>query len=304
MEKVRYNKLNQYLKDKFGERVLKICVNGGFTCPNRDGSKSTKGCLFCSQLGSGEHLYNCLSVKEQIDRYFDSYKADRANKFIVYFQSFTNTYADINYLKNVYSQALSDRIEIVGLEIATRPDCITREICELLSEFNKKVCVVVELGLQTSNDITGEVLNRQYTSQDFINAVYLLNEFGIEVVAHMMVGLPGETHEDIANTVQFINSTTVGGIKIHSTYVVRGAGLEALFNNNCYTPPTQEYYLDELEYILTHLRPNIVIHRLTSDPPKDLLISPEWCLKKKPVLNGIERRLKEKDLYQGIFYKK
>ena len=302
MEKFRYNKLNEYLKAKFGERVLKICVDGKFSCPNRDGSKGINGCLFCSRLGSGEHLNCNLSIKEQIDNYFKSYKVERANKFIVYFQSFSNTYASLDYLHKVYSQAVSGRKEIVGLQIATRPDCVTREICELLSELNQKVSVVVELGLQTANDKTGEIINRQYSTQDFTTATELLAQYDIETVAHIMVGLPGETHADVTNTITFLNNSKIKGIKIHATYVVKGAGLELMYNEGMFIPPTQEYYMDELECILTHLRPDIVIHRLTGDPPKNLLISPEWSLKKKPILNGIEKRLKEKDLYQGIYY--
>ena len=302
MENQRYNHLNNYLKEKFGERVLKICVNGGFTCPNRDGTKGIGGCLFCSGLGSGEHLSSNKSITEQLEEYFSSYKADRANKFIVYFQSFSNTYADVEHLRKVYAEAISDRIEIVGLEVATRPDCVTEEICLLLNEFKAKVDVVVELGLQTASNEIGNIINRCYTTQDFITATTLLNKYNIETVAHVMVGLPTQTHEDIVDTINLINSSPVKGIKIHSTYVVKGTGLEKLYCEGSYTPPKQEEYLNELKYIITHLRPDIVLHRLTSDPPKDIFIAPDWNLKKKPILNGIEKILKEENLKQGIFY--
>ena len=226
ISKERYKHLNNYLKNKFGERTLKICIDGNFTCPNRDGTIGTTGCIFCSERGSGEHI-PCNHIQNSIDsitsqthNYFSSYKASRANKFIAYFQNFTNTYDSIENLKAKYDAALIDP-RIVGLEIATRPDCINEDIAKLLKSYTDKYYVCVELGLQTSNDITGKLICRGYTSKNFTNAVSILNKYDIDIVAHIMVGLPNETKKDIENTVKFLNNHKIQGIKIHSTYVVK-----------------------------------------------------------------------------------
>ena len=302
MEQNRYNKLNKYLKGKFGERTLKICVDGGFTCPNRDGTISTGGCIFCSERGSGEHIKSANNISEQIQNYFKTYRAERANKFIVYFQNFTNTYDTIQNLKNKYDAALIDS-RIVGLSVATRPDCINEDVCKLLHSYLDKYYVCVELGLQTSNDKIGNIINRGYNSIQFTNAVNLLNKYNIDVVVHLMVGLPTETFDDIKNTVSFINNHKIQGIKIHSTYVVKETKLANLYQNNQYTPITLEYYLDCVTYIVTHISPNIVIHRVSGDAPKDLLLAPDWNLHKKWILNGLEKKLKEENLWQGKYYK-
>ena len=299
MSLYRYNYINEYLKEKFGERTLKICVDGGFTCPNRDGTKSTSGCIFCSEKGSGEHI-KFKPIKNQIEDYFKSYKAERANKFIVYFQNFTNTYDTIQNLKDKYDQALIDS-RIVGLEVATRPDCINEDVCMLLSSYKDKYYVSVELGLQTVNEEIGTIINRCYTNDDFINSTKLLKKYDIPVVCHIMIGLPNESFEDIQNIVKFINSNDISGVKIHSTYVVKNTKLNEMYKNNDYTPITLDYYLDNLEYIITHLNKNIIIHRLSGDAPKDILVAPDWNSHKKWILNGINKRLKEKNLYQGMY---
>ena len=182
----RYKHLNKYLKDKFGERTLKICIDGGFTCPNRDGRVGYGGCAFCSERGSGEHIVPD-KISNQVKHYFSSYKAERANKFIAYFQNFTNTYDSIENLKMKYDAALVDD-RIVALAIATRPDCISEDVCKLLKSYSEKYYVWVELGLQTSNENTGKVINRGYTNEQFSNAVSLLNKYNIDVVTHIMVG--------------------------------------------------------------------------------------------------------------------
>ena len=302
MSLYRYNYINEYLKEKFGERTLKICIDGGFTCPNRDGLKSTSGCIFCSQKGSGEHLKN-LSIENQVKEYFNSYKAERANKFIVYFQNYTNTYDTIENLKSKYDSALIDD-RIVGLEIATRPDCITEDICKLLSTYKDKYYVSVELGLQTSNENTGILINRCYTNDDFTAACIMLKNYDIPVVAHIMLGLPNENLEDIKNTIDYINNSPIHGVKIHSTYVVENTKLCDMYKNNEYIPLNLDDYLNYLEYVITHLKNDIIIHRLSGDAPKNILVAPEWNLHKKWILNGINKRLKENDLYQGIYYNK
>ncbi len=308
MEEERYKHLNKYLKEKFGERTLKICVDGGFTCPNRDGTLSTSGCIFCSEKGSGE-LIRCGSgdtitekISNQVKNYFNSYRSERANKFIAYFQNFTNTYDSLDMLKSKYDAALIDD-RIVGLEVATRPDCINKDIVDLLKSYKDKYYVCVELGLQTSNDETGTLINRGYSSCQFTNAVKLLNEANIDIVAHIMVGLPGENFDDLKDTVDFINMHNIQGLKIHSTYVVKNTDLADMFFAGYYEPISLEYYLEALSYVVTHISPDIVIHRISGDAPKDLLVAPKWNLHKKWVLNGFDKILREQDLWQGKFYK-
>ena len=298
----RYKHLNKYLKDKSGERTLKICIDGGFTCPNRDGRVGYGGCAFCSEHGSGEHII-ADNISNQVKNYFTSYKAERANKFIAYFQNFTNTYDSIENLKMKYGAALIDD-RIVALAIATRPDCISEDVCKLLKSYSEKYYVWVELGLQTSNENTGKIINRCYTDEQFSASVSLLNKYNIDVVTHIMVGLPGENFDDIKNTVNFINNHSIQGLKIHSTYVVKNTRLADMYFNGKYTPISLEYYLDCACYILTHISPDIIIHRVSGDAPKDLLIAPDWNLHKKWIINGLDKLLRDKDLYQGMDYKK
>lgn len=299
----RYKHLNKYLKDKFGERTLKICIDGGFTCPNRDGLVGTGGCIFCSERGSGDHIKSVVEISTQVQNYFKTYKAKRANKFIAYFQNFTNTYADLNTLKSKYDSALIDD-RIVALAVATRPDCVTEDICKLLKSYTNKYYVWVELGLQTSNNVTGTIINRGYSSEDFTKAVSLLNKYNIDVVTHIMVGLPNESLDDLKATVDFINLHNIQGLKIHSTYVVKNTVLEKMLNDVSYVPITLEYYLECVSYILTHISPNIIIHRVSGDAPKDLLIAPTWNSHKKWIINGLDKLLRSQDLWQGKFYDK
>lgn len=297
----RYQHLNEYLKNKFGERTLKICINAGFTCPNRDGTLGTKGCIFCSEKGSGEHIPSCKNITEQVKNYFSSYKSKRANKFITYFQNFTNTYDTVENLKAKYDAALIDD-RIVGLSIATRPDCINEKIAKFLKTYTKKYSVCVELGLQTSNNETAKLINRGYNSAQFTKAVGILNQYNINVVAHIMVGLPNETFDDLVNTVNFINKHYLHGLKIHSTYIVENTVLAEMYKNGQYKPISLETYLKSVAYILTHISPNIIIHRVSGDAPKDLLIAPEWNSHKKWILNGLDKLMREEDLWQGKYY--
>lgn len=297
----RYKHFNNYLKNKFGERTLKICIDGGFTCPNRDGSKGVGGCIFCSARGSGDHIKN-YDISKQVQDYFQSYRSKRANRFIVYFQNFTNTYDCIDNLKMKYDSALIDD-RIVALAVATRPDCICEDIVRLLKSYSKKYYVWVELGLQTSNDYTGDLINRCYSSEQFSSAVKLLNGYGIDVVTHIMIGLPNETRNDLKNTVSFINQHNIQGLKIHSCYVIKGTKLADMYTNKEYVPITLDEYLEEASYVLTHISPNIIIHRISGDAPKDLLLAPEWNLHKKWIMNGLDKKLKQENLFQGMYYK-
>lgn len=297
----RYRHLNTYLKEKFGERTLKICIDGGFTCPNRDGKCGIGGCIFCSERGSGEHISNLLTISEQVKKHLSSYRGERANKFIAYFQNFTNTYDTLENLKAKYDSALIDN-RIVGISIATRPDCINPEIVKLLKSYTDKYYVSVELGLQTSNDYTAKSINRGYLSKDFTKAVEMLKNNNIDVITHIMIGLPNETFDDLKETVKFINKHNIQGLKIHSTYVVKNTKLEELYKNGTYIPVSLEYYLNSLTYVITHISPNIIIHRISGDAPKDLLVAPSWNLHKKWILNGFEKILKENNLWQGMYY--
>ena len=300
----RYNHLNEYLKGRYGERTLKICVDGDFTCPNRDGKVSTGGCIYCSERGSGDHI-NKISIPMQISNYLNSYRGERANSYIVYFQNFSGTYGSIQDLKQKYDSAIncfknqsSKRLHV--LAVATRPDCINEEICKLLSSY-KDIDVWVELGLQTSNDKTAELINRGYPSAVFTQAVKLLRQYNIEVITHIMIGLPGETHTDLENTIKFINNHDVQGIKIHSTYVVKNTILEEMYKENKYQVLELDDYIKETCFAITHIRPDIIIHKISGDAPKYILVAPSWNSHKKWTINGINKYLNENDNYQGQF---
>ena len=218
--------------------------------------------------------------------------------YISYFQNFTNTYADIDTLKSRYDSALVDE-RIVGLSIATRPDCIDENIAKLLSSYTQKYYVSVELGLQTINENVASFINRGYSNQEFLKAVEILKKYNISVVAHIMVGLPKEEKDDIKNIVEFLNNTQVDGIKIHSTYVIKNTKLEDLYNKGLYTPVKVDEYIEKVIFILTHLRKDIVIHRISGDAPKDLLVAPDWSKHKKIVLNTVENTMRQNNLTQG-----
>lgn len=296
----RYKHLNNFFKDKFGERTLKICIDGNFTCPNRDGSLGLGGCIFCSEKGSGEHLAR-VSISEQVRNHLNSYKGKRANKFIAYFQNFTNTYASIDVLKQKYDSALIDD-RIVALAISTRPDCINEDVCKLIKSYSNKYYVWVELGLQSSNDNTSRFINKCCYSADFSKAVSLLNKYNIDVVTHIMIGLPNENFNDLKNTVNFINKHHIQGLKIHSTYVVKNTVLADLYKKGLYSPISLDYYLDCVCYVLSHISPDIVIHKVSGDAPKDLLLAPDWNAHKKWIMNGLDKVLSTNDIWQGKFY--
>lgn len=329
--KRRYNYISEYYKEKFGERTLKICLDGGFTCPNRDGKVGTGGCIFCSERGSGELIRNSntqgnsiddvvQNISFQVKQYFNSYRSERANKFIVYFQNYTNTYDSIDNLKRKYDAALIDD-RIVGLAIATRPDCINEEIANLISSYTNNYYVSVELGLQTINDDIGNKINRGYNLDTFIKAVELLKKYNIDIVVHIMCGLPFEEREfhgninidsikngefiaeDLNQMIDLLNTIGINGVKIHSTYVVQNTQLEKMLQKGEYIPLSFDEYMYELLYIVSHLDKKIVIHRICADAPKNILIEPEWNSHKKWILNGFEKYMKEFDLTQGSLKK-
>ncbi len=304
MEKVRYNHLNSYLKQKFGSRTLKVCVDGGFTCPNRDGKVATGGCIFCGNEGAGDlikYKTSCVeqSIVSQINGFLNSYRGERAEKFLVYFQSFSNTYDSVENLKKKYDIALATSDKFVGLEVATRPDCIDENIARLLASYKDRYYVCVELGLQTASDEIGKLINRGYTTEDFANAVQILKKYEIDIVAHMMIGLPNETTRDIEDTIKFINECGVNGVKLHSTYIMKNTRLENMYNEGEYEPITQEYYVDMVARVISNLNSNIIIHRINADPPKTELVAPLWVARKKIVLNAINKALDNFDIIQG-----
>lgn len=295
----RYNKLNDYLSSRFGRKVYKLAIDAGFSCPNRDGTLGTGGCIFCSQAGSGDFAESGTDVKKQLERAKERIrtKLPGGAGFISYFQSFTNTYAPAETLREMYYAAIEDE-NIVALSVATRPDCISAECLALLGEINGIKPVFVELGLQTSNENTAEYINRCYKNEVFTDAVNRLRGKGVEVIVHVILGLPDESVEDMLNTVKFVSAHDVQGIKLQLLHVLRGTKLA----DTDYTPMEMEEYFRVLGECLEHLRPDIVIHRLTGDGDKKILIAPLWSGDKHAVLNGFARYMEEHDIVQGRKY--
>lgn len=296
-----YNNLSGYFREKYGKRLSKICIDGGFSCPNRDGTCGTGGCIYCGERGSGEHIDPTLSIKEQVSRALEN--ADEKDLFVAYFQNFTNTYAPIEVLKERYDAALIDeRIKV--LAIGTRPDCIDEDIASLISSYKEIVDVWVELGLQTANDNTAKLINRGYLRETFDKAMDILTRYNIPVVVHLIVGLPGENVEDVKETVAYINKFNIFGVKIHSIYVMQNTKLEDMYKRGEYTPLEKEEYIDAVVYILTHIAPDVILHRLTGDCPKDMLVAPRWNCQKNEIINTIVYKMQSNSLSQGCEYKK
>ncbi len=277
----RYNNLNCYLKNKFGEKVYKLCFDGGFSCPNRDGKLSREGCIFCSERGAGEFTGTrgksiSEQAKEQIELVKDKWKSE---KYIAYFQNFTNTYAEKKYLYKIYQDAL-DINGVVGLAIATRPDCIDDDVIEVLKEYNKKTFLWVELGLQTINEDSAKFINRAYDLDCFEVALKQLNDANINVVVHFIYGLPGENKENMLADIDYISQKKVFGIKIHSLYISKGTRLYDYYINNNEKTLTKDEYIDIVVESIERLNPNIVIHRLTGDPQRSSLYLPKWTTNK------------------------
>lgn len=296
-----YNNLSGYFRQKYEKRLTKICIDGAFSCPNRDGTCGTGGCIFCGERGSGEHIDPSRSIRAQVERAIADACGDTL--FCAYFQNFTNTYGTVSELKEKYDAALiDDRIKL--LSIGTRPDCIDEDRAALIASYKKRLDVSVELGLQTANDETAEKINRGYKNEMFRRAVEILNKYDIPVVVHLIVGLPGEDIADIKRTVDYVNGLDIWGIKIHSIYVMQGTRLAEMYGRGEYTPPTLEEYVEAACYIVSHISPEVVIHRLTGDCPRDMLIAPEWNKDKNEIIAQINRTLEARGLYQGAEYKK
>ena len=298
-----YNSLNNYLKFTFGEKVYKISLNGGMTCPNRDGKIDTRGCIFCSRGGSGEFSADsCLSVSQQIEQAKQRIRAKSdCKKFIAYFQPFTNTYADVDYLRKLYYEAAMPD-EIVALSIATRPDCLSDEIISLLDEINRFKPVWIELGLQTIHKRTAEYIRRGYELGVYDEAVLNLKSIGVNIITHIIIGLPYETKQDILQSVKYAGERS-NGIKLQLLHVLKDTDLLTDYNNGVFKTLTLDEYVDVLCDCIEILPPDVVIHRLTGDGDKKLLVSPMWSADKKRVLNTINKTFRERDVTQGRFYK-
>lgn len=301
-----YYSLNYFFKKTFGEKVMKITLDGGFTCPNRDGKISFGGCTFCSSRGSGEFSGNRLkSISQQFqEQKIMMKKKWNSNKYIAYFQAYTNTYASVEYLKNLYDEALKQD-GVIGLSIGTRPDCLSDEIIDLLCYYNEKTFLTIELGLQTSNDKTGELINRGHTSKCFEEGVKKLRKHNINIVTHVIFGLPNETEEDMMDTVKFSNNLDIQGIKYHLLYIIKNT---KLYNQYLKDPTiyklSREKYIELIGNALTITNPNIVIHRITGDAKREDIVTPLWSIKKWELLNSIHSHLNTNNLYQGKYFNK
>ena len=291
----RYHTLDYYYKQKFHSKVFKVSLNAGFTCPNIDGTVGYGGCIYCSKTGSGEFAGNKEeSLKEQFNTVKKMMLKKWPNaKYIVYFQARTNTYADIKTLKKLYETVLSFD-NVIGLNIATRPDAISEECLDYLEELNTRTYLTIELGLQTTNEKTGKLINRCHTLECFENMVKKLRARNIDVVVHIINGLPFETKEDMLNTVKYLNNLDIQGIKIHMLSILKDTPLERLYQKEHFKVLNKEEYIDIVIEQLELLRPEIVIHRITGDPKLDDLVEPDWLIKKFCVLNDID-----KEMYQG-----
>lgn len=298
-----YYSLNDYLIQKFGQKTYKIALNGGMSCPNRDGLIDTRGCIFCSAKGSGEFAGSpSLSIRQQIEQG----KALLSRKYtghsyIAYFQAYTNTCGDISYLEKIFSEAISHP-DIVCLSIATRPDCLPEEIIRLLQELNRQKPVWVELGLQTIHDATARYIRRGYELPVFEDAVSRLHSAGIETIVHMIIGLPHESRQDILTTAAYIASMPVQGIKLQLLHVLRGTDLARDYSLGLFETLSLEEYIRLLADILEILPPDMVIHRLTGDGDKRLLIAPTWSTDKKVVLNTLYNYFRKHNVVQGKFF--
>ncbi len=300
-----YHSLDYEMKHRFGEKVYKISLDGGLTCPNRDGTLDTRGCIFCSGNGSGDFAApRCSSVTAQITQGIEGIKKRKqvGRKFIAYFQSFTNTYAPVSYLEPLYKEALAHP-DVVMLSIATRPDCLPPDVLQLLAECNRIKPVIVELGLQTSSESTAQFIRRGYPLSVYDEAVTKLKKLDIEVVTHVIAGLPGETKQDFYNTLSHVAACQSDGIKIQLLHILKGTDLAALYESGQCPVLTQEEYINLVLQSIALLPPKMTIHRLTGDGPKELLLAPLWSSRKREVLNEIHKQLKQQNIWQGKEYK-
>lgn len=298
----RYFSIDFYLKQTFGEKVYRLALNGGMTCPNRDGSLGSRGCIFCSPAGSGDFAgQSNHSISEQLTAAKQQIRSKRnCRKFIAYFQAYTNTYAPVDYLRKVFTEAITDP-DVVILSIATRPDCLSPQILNLLSELNRIKPVWIELGLQTIHADTSRFIRSGFTLECFHQAINSLTNCRIPVVVHVILGLPGETKEQMLETVRHVGRLNIFGIKLQLLHVLSGTDLGTLYTQSPFPLFGQDEYCELIVNCLERLPDHITIHRLTGDGPKELLIAPQWSRAKRSVLNQIERTMKQRDTWQGKY---
>lgn len=300
----RYNTLNEELKREFQGKVMKLSLDGGFTCPNRDGTIGTNGCIFCSDEGSGEFTGSrFVSIEEQVEQQKRLLsKKWKADKYIVYFQNFTNTYASVDKLRKLYYEAI--KIEgVVGLAIATRPDCLDDDILDLLSELNKETYLWIELGLQTIHEKSTKFIRRGYELSIYDEAIKNLKARGVKVVTHIIIGLPNETNEDVLKTVEHVAMTNTWGVKIHSLYIQKETDLYYFYVENPFSIRNMEEYIGIVADSIEILPKDMIIHRLTGDGKRSLLYEPQWTLDKLKVLTGIDKELETRNSKQGEKFK-
>lgn len=299
-----YHSLDYMLKERFGEKVYKLTLNGGMSCPNRDGKLGTGGCIFCSAGGSGDFAGDpAQSIDQQIAQQKELICKKRpVNTFIAYFQAYTNTYAPVEYLRALFTQALSHP-EVAALSIGTRPDCLGEDVLDLLSQLNRIKPVWVELGLQTIHPATARYIRRGYPLSCFEEAVKNLHARDLDIIVHTILGLPGETTEQMLQTISFLNHQPIQGIKMQLLHVLKGTDLADDYLAGKFCVLSQKAYVDLVISCLEHLSPDIVVHRITGDGPRDLLIAPLWSSAKRTVLNEIHHQMKERNTWQGKYYK-
>ena len=294
-----YYTMNQLMHEHYGKKIRKICIDGGFTCPNRDGTCGTGGCTFCGARGAGEQLDPTKTIREQAEAVLQ--KAPPDSEWIVYFQNFTNTYAEPAVLRARYDAALFDpRVRV--LDIGTRPDCITEEIADLLAEYAEKYEVWTELGLQTASDRTAAAINRGYDLACFERAVRILQSRGLPVIVHIILGLPGETISDIRHTVRVLNRCRINGIKIHSLFVMKGTKLAEQYESGAFTPISMQTYIDWAIEVLTHIPPQTVVHRVTGNCLREQLLAPDWIPQRDMIITAIDRKMQANGWVQGCFF--
>ncbi len=295
-----YRDYNSYLRSLFQCRVHKISLDAGLTCPNRDGTRGTTGCIYCNPRGSGTGAFHQgLSIQDQI-RAAKSYLASRykARKFLAYFQSFTNTYAPLEKLCQLYEEALSDP-DVVGLSIGTRPDCVPDSILDYLQSLSRTHLVWLEYGLQSAHDKTLERIRRGHDVACFVDAVKRTRARGLPVCVHVILGLPDETLEHMIETATFLSRLDIQGVKIHVLYVVRGTLLETLYRQGCYRCLTREDYVNACAAFLAHLPPHVIVQRVTGDPHPDELVAPQWTLEKQKNIQTLLAYMEREQLFQG-----
>lgn len=301
----RYHTWNYCLRQTFGEKVFKVSLNAGFTCPNVDGKVSRGGCIYCSREGSGDFAGNPAdSLRKQFTEIKTMmHKKWPHAKYIAYFQAFTNTYAPVEVLKERY-EAVLDFEDVVGISISTRPDCLPDDVVDYLAELNKRTNLWVELGLQTIHDKTSEIINRGHTYQDFLDGLKKLQDKNIKVVVHIINGLPGEDRDMMMQTAKAVADMGVDGIKIHLLHVIKNTPLRKFLEDGRVVPMEMDDYISLVCDQLEILPPEMVVHRLTGDGKRDELLAPMWSLKKWEVLNRIDDEMKRRGTFQGSKYKK